>query len=519
LDFKIIKPMYKNRVFKISLIIFIAINLIIFKNLGLYNDDWLFYNINNQTFLEWSLRVWNGEGGVIKRHVVVPYYIILHLVSPFFIYCFSLILSLIIFVFFIQLITKIVNQNILDKNKKDISLNFIFLTFVIWYFFPFNIGGQFWITGIIHTKLSTIFFLISLKFLTEKKIFLSLIFLSLSFNSYEIFFFSYLPISLIFYYGGLADKKNFKIFFFGSLVVQLFFLINKIRPENSIEKIDYLNVFNDTFLNLGKLLWGIFSTIPIEISIYIKLILITVIIIMITLISIKTTKIYKNNFFQKFILLLIFSLILNSFVMTLGKYGYWGKGIFSRTMFMPSILFLFFISIILCVKTKVNTIFIFFFFIINILLFINEINNWKKSKNIQTEIIENLKILKQFENKKNLILFKGPCYINGVDIFNATWDLNSAVEINYPELSSNNFIPTQDWKISLNNNQKLIVHIFEYKLENYENLVLWEYDKSNFKILNTSQDVDIKSLSSIKCNIGSNEKNRAKNFLNSLKKL
>ena len=135
--------MYKNRVFKISLIIFIAINLIIFKNLGLYNDDWLFYNINNQTFLEWSLRVWNGEGGVIKRHVVVPYYIILHLVSPFFIYCFSLILSLIIFVFFIQLITKIVNQNILDKNKKDISLNFIFLTFVIWYFFPFNIGGQF----------------------------------------------------------------------------------------------------------------------------------------------------------------------------------------------------------------------------------------------------------------------------------------------------------------------------------------------------------------------------------------
>ncbi len=127
--------------------------------------------------------------------------------------------------------------------------------------------------------------------------------------------------------------------------------------------------------------------------------------------------------------------------------------------------------------------------------------------------------MKQFENKKNLIPFKGPCYINGVDIFNATWDLNSAVEINYPELSSNNFIPTQDWKISLNNNQKLIVHIFEYKLENYENLVLWEYDKSNFKILNTSQDVDIKSLSSIKCNIGSNEKNRAKNFLNSLKKL
>ena len=63
--------MYKNRIFYICVIIFISINFIIFKNLGLYNDDWLFYNISDQTFSEWSLRVWNGEGGIIKRHVVV----------------------------------------------------------------------------------------------------------------------------------------------------------------------------------------------------------------------------------------------------------------------------------------------------------------------------------------------------------------------------------------------------------------------------------------------------------------
>ena len=511
--------MYKNRIFYICVIIFISINFIIFKNLGLYNDDWLFYNISDQTFSEWSLRVWNGEGGIIKRHVVVPYYIALHLIPPFLIYCFSLTLSLIIFVFFFQLINKLINKNIIGNYKKKISLNLIILTILIWYFLPFNIGGQFWITGIIHTKLSTIFLLISLKFLINRKIILSLIFLGLSFNSYEIFFFSYLPISLIFYFGRLIEKKDFQIFFFGSLTIQLFFLINKIRPENSIEKIDYLNVFVDSFLNIGKFLWGMFSIIPVEISISIKTLIIILIIVPIIFISLKTSQIYKNDFFKKFILLLFFSFILNSLVMTLGKYGYWGKGIFSRTMFMPSILFLFFISVILSTKSKLNIIFTSFFFIITFSLFSNEINNWNKSKNIQAEIIENIKILKQFEQQKNLILFKGPCYINGVDIFNATWDLNSAVEINYPNLSTNNFIPTQDWKISLTDNQKLLIHIFEYDLKNYENLILWDYTESKIKILNSIQNIDLSNLSFEACNIGSNEKKRAKDFIYNLRRL
>ena len=511
--------MYKNNIFYVGTFIFIIFNLIIFQNLGLYNDDWLFYNISDQTFSEWSLRVWNGEGGIIKRHVVVPYYIILHLIPPFFVYCFSLILSFIIFLFFFQLIKRLINENIIENYKKEISLNQILIIFLIWYFLPFNIGGQFWITGIIHTKLSTIFFLISLKFLIDRKIFLSLIFLGLSFNSYEIFFFSYLPISLIFYVGKLIKKKDFQIFFFGSLLIQLFFLINKIRPENSIEKIDYFNLFVDSFLNLARLAWGMFSTIPLEISIYIKILLILIIIIPIIFISFQASEIYKNHFFKKLVFLLIFSLILNSLVMTLGKYGYWGKGIFSRTMFMPSILFLFFISIILSTKSKINIIFTYFFFIITISIFLNEINNWKKSKNIQAEIIEKLKIFNQFEQKKNLILFKGPCYINGVDIFNATWDLNSAVEINYPNLATNNFIPTQDWKITMIDNQKLSIHIFDFELKDYENLILWDYNKNKIEILDTSQNLDLSSLSFEECNIGSNEKKRAKEFVSKLEKL
>ena len=104
-----------------------------------------------------------------------------------------------------------------------------------------------------------------------------------------------------------------------------------------------------------------FSIIPAEIGISIKILIIILIIVPIIFISLKTSQIYKNDFFKKFILLLFFSFILNSLVMTLGKYGYWGKGIFSRTMFMPSILFLFFISVILSTKSKLNIIFTSFF--------------------------------------------------------------------------------------------------------------------------------------------------------------
>ena len=78
-------------------------------------------------------------------------------------------------------------------------------------FFPFNIGGQFWITVIIHTKISAIFLLLSIKFLIKKIIF-KFLSLSLSFNSYEIFF-SYLPLSLVFIMG-VRQKERFSNLFY-----------------------------------------------------------------------------------------------------------------------------------------------------------------------------------------------------------------------------------------------------------------------------------------------------------------
>ena len=511
------ETIFKSRVSKFIFLVFIIFNIFLFLNLGLYNDDWLFYNISDQTFYEWSLRVWNGEGGIIRRHIVVPYYIILHLIPPFFVYCISLILSLIIFIIFFDIIFKLVKKNILDTHQHKVSTNLILIIFLIWYFFPFNIGGQFWITAIIHTKISAIFLLLSIKFLIKKKLFLSFLSLSLSFNSYEIFFFSYLPLSLVFYYGGLVKKKDFQIYFIGSSLIQLFFLFNKVRPDNSIDQIDYLNVISESFINIGKLFWSMYSSFPVELNIIFKIILLIIILLPIFYYTFNSLKIYRKSFIYPFFILIILSVYLNSLVTTLGSYGYWGKGIFSRTMFMPSIVILFFLAMVIVLNSKKTKFYIICLFLVIFSFFIKEINNWKNSKNIQNQIIENLNIFDDYQKQKNLILFKGPCYYNGVDIFNATWDLNSAVEINFPNLASNNFIPTQNWKIKFDNKNNLTVHIFNFNLNDYKNLILWDYKNSRVEILNFKKGLDLDKLSSNDCHIGSNESIRAKKFLYNLK--
>ena len=84
--------------------IFIVINFRIANNLGLYNDDWLFYSLGDQTFSEWSLRVWKGEGGIIRRHIVAPIYMVLHLIPVKIAYTISIFLSIILFYLFFNVL-------------------------------------------------------------------------------------------------------------------------------------------------------------------------------------------------------------------------------------------------------------------------------------------------------------------------------------------------------------------------------------------------------------------------------
>tara|TARA_B110000977_G_C10937619_1_gene439602 strand:- start:160 stop:777 length:618 start_codon:yes stop_codon:yes gene_type:complete len=189
-------------------------------------------------------------------------------------------------------------------------------------------------------------------------------------------------------------------------------------------------------------------------------------------------------------------------------------------MFIPSFLILFFLCIsISIINKKISLYFSGLILILSLASFNIEIKNWINSSRIQNEII-NSKIFSEknelFKNKSNIIFFEGPCYINGVEIFNATWDLNSGIRFLYPELAKNNFLPIQDWKLSVDKNEILSIHIFEFNLNDYEEIYYWNYFndtliKMNKKTFN-KESIDIFK-SRRDCNIGINERKKAKNTM------
>ena len=500
--------------------IFIVINFRIANNLGLYNDDWLFYSLGDQTFSEWSLRVWKGEGGIIRRHIVAPIYMVLHLIPVKIAYTISIFLSLILFYLFFILFKKLILNNYFIKDVKELETNLLILIFT-WYFFPFNIGGQFWITAIIHTKICTILYLLNIIFLIRKKYFLALIFLALSFNSYEIFFFLYLPITLIFYFGKLIEKNIFKKYLIGSFIIQIFFLFDKIRPGNADHDISNINVVDliiKSTVNLGRFLWSIYQTIPTNLNINLKIFLCFIFIFGFYYLFKKLHLLKNKLFFYTICFLLFISLYLNATVNTLGTYGYWGKGIFSRTMFVPSFLILFFLCMsIPILNKKISLYFSVLIFLISLSFFNTEIKNWENSATIQEEIINSELLTDKnnlLKNTKNLIFFMGPCYLNGVEIFNATWDLNSAIRWKHPKLAKNNFLPIQDWKLSINKNKILSIHIFQFNLNEYKEIYYWNYFNNTLikikkkKFIKESADI---FLGRRDCSIGIDEREKAKN--------
>ena len=157
-----------------------------------------------------------------------------------------------------------------------------------------------------------------------------------------------------------------------------------------------------------------------------------------------------------------------------------------------------------------------------------------RSKNIQDQIVEN-KIFNQMGHDKNLILFHGPCYINGVEIFNASWDLEKYLrEKNKRFVDGNSrFIPVQNWKIFISDldpwykkreNKKFIhVHTYIYDLDNYKRIYYLDFyqkitkqiyfDASNFDDLNKK----INKINKRKdCHIGVNYYKLAKKIKNQI---
>jgi hypothetical protein len=464
------------------IIIFSYFNYRIINNFGFYNDDWTFISRLNfdSNFNEWAAVVWKGEAIDINRHISAPFYIILHLFNSKSIYIFSLILSLIIFFILFNLLNNLISENLKDIDKNELNLKIIILISA-WYFFPFNIGGQFWITGIIHTKLSTLFLLLNLFFLIKNRFKTAIFFLICCFNVYEIYYFSYFFIAYIFYKGKLIEKKIFKKYFIFSTIIQIFFLIIKKRESYDI---NFLKIIQLAFENCLRFIWSIYTTVSINPDIFSISIFI---LICLTLVFFF----YRNFILQEnknFLLLVLLCLIMsfggNVLIHVIGTYGYWGKGIFSRTMFVPSLLLLILLIFFLSASNKkINLYISIFIFLLSCFFFKIEIKNWENSKILQDSIVKEYTVIKnkQFLAGNNLILFFGPCYLNGVEVFNAAWDLQGALILNDRSFKNNVIFPIQNWNLkSVTNNSFSVHEFYVYKMNNFQKIYLWNYFTKDF---------------------------------------
>jgi hypothetical protein len=156
-------------------------------------------------------------------------------------------------------------------------------------------------------------------------------------------------------------------------------------------------------------------------------------------------------------------------------------------MFGPSIS-IFFIFLLLYSSNKKTFYSLWFILLFTIIGFINESQNWLTSKKIQDQVV-NDKVFDKIDSKKNLVLFHGPCFVNGVEIFNASWDLGRYLKKIDLKYLNSTFVPIQNWDIFVNdidpsnkkhNGEKFIhSHTYIYKAADFDKLLIINYyDKS-----------------------------------------
>ncbi len=502
----------KNWIYTLLAGIYLIINFLIIQNFGFYNDDWGFFVTNHLTKTDHVLTNMTIEIGV-KRHINYPIYAILVYLGdyPKVLYTLTFLIS----TFLIYLKFKVFKK-FLSKLNPNLNVDhYLIIIILIWYFLPFNFGGQQWITGI-HVEISYLLFLAHLFFLINKKIYTGLFFLFFSFNSYENLYIIYLAYVIIFYLNNVIEKKEFKFYLIYSSLIQIFFLFYKKRESHNIE---IYEVLTQSIENILRFFYSIYTSSFFYLGVFLTFISVLLIIIIIyNLFKYKNLK--NKNFFVSLIILLS-TIPINSTILVIGNYGYTGNGIFSRTMFGPSITFFFILLLFFSIhrKTFISIYFLLFFSISG---FLNEASNWIESKKIQDQIVEN-KIFREIEYGRNLILFHGPCYINGVEIFNASWDLERYVRERDKKFVEANtrFIPVQNWKVFFSDldpwykkkvNKKFIhVHTYIYDLEYFEDIYYLDfYQKTirqiyfqgnNFDDLNKQFD---KINSRRDCHIGTN---------------
>ena len=482
----------KYKIYFIPLSIFIILNLFVIFNYGYYHDDWGFFNFNNESFIEHSKAIWLTEGVELHRYPNVIFYLLASALPNKELLYFSLA----VFGFIICYQIYDVLNFILKKKNISTDLNrFGLLSLIcVWYFFPFNIGGQIW-SADLHVKVSMLFFLIHYQFLVRQKLLQSLIFLLIAFSSYEMFYLIYIPLSLLIYFLGIIDKNFFKKYLFYSLFIQIYFIFDRKRDYYEFEILEFIQ---KNILNIFRFFYSINSSLTSFLNIYYQLIIFSPLIYFIY-------KVKNKEIFFKIFIILVISLGLNSSILAGGHYSFIGQGVFSRSFYYAAFcIFLFSFLLFILSQKKIKYLIILYFISFGVTSFYFESKSWIKSWEIQQEVFTNNKI-NYIENKfgkNNLVFFFGPCMYNGVEVFHAPWDIGRSIKENNP-LSQNNFTVLTNWDLEYDKKKKIIgVHNFHYSysLDNFNQIILWDYfnDKIPFaKEANNFNYYDLKQFNKL----------------------
>ena len=167
----------------------------------------------------------------------------------------------------------------------------------------------------------------------------------------------YLAFVAIFYLYELVEKKEFKRYVIYSSLIQIFFIFYKKRESHEF---DIYNLLIGSIENILRFFYSIYTS-----SFYYLGSILTIIFLLLIIISLINLFKYKKLQNKKFFLslaILLSTIPINSLIIVAGNYGYTGNGIFSRTMFAPSITFFFILLLFFSINKKTFISIYFFLF-------------------------------------------------------------------------------------------------------------------------------------------------------------
>lgn len=200
---------------------------------------------------------------------------------------------------------------------------------------------------------------------------------------------------------------------------------------------------------------------------------------------------YKLSSNKKFIFvsfsLLLISLVFNNMIYTSANYHYWGLGVFSRTLFFPSLIIFLILSLfLLCYQKKYNIFIALLIFISSAGFYFIQLSYWAESWNIQKKIILNFPYQdnkKFLENDTNLIIYNNIRFFNNIEVFDSQYDLNYAMHYNYPNLSKTTFVVLKNAQKQNIQHEYIELDGNKYYFKNFSNIFIWNYpDKLLVKI-------------------------------------